>query len=60
MTTTALTPDQEALTAFADHCLTHEPCRNNPAQPDGGVPECPQARELHRTWWLLWTEAGRP
>lgn len=56
----AVPPVQEALTALADHCLTHPPCRNSPARPDGGIPDCPEARDLYQTWWALWTEAGRP
>jgi hypothetical protein len=58
MTVDTVTPAGEAFVVLADHCILCPGCKVDLGQPDE-PPECPQAMELYRAWFILWRKEIR-
>lgn len=53
MSVDTLTPAQQAFGVLADHCILCPGCKVDVDRPDD-PPECSEAMELYRAWFILW------
>ncbi|MEV2217443.1 hypothetical protein AB0H86_39490 [Streptomyces sp. NPDC050997] len=58
MSAATLTPAQKAFGELADHCILCPGCKVDLGRPVD-PPECPEAMERYRSWFLLWRREVR-